>query len=73
MPFTLSSSACWNVDTMAVVGTAVLGHEGMEVTYGGANNMEGALVLRTMCCMATYLPNHLPVNFHKKAISLHLA
>lgn len=33
VPFTSFSSVCWNVDVMAGVGAAVLGHEVREVTY----------------------------------------
>lgn len=36
VPFTSFSSACWNVDAMAGVGAAVLGHEVREVAYWGA-------------------------------------
>lgn len=36
VPFTSSSSACWNVDAKVGVGAAVLGHEGRKVTYRGA-------------------------------------
>ena len=34
--------------------------------------MEGASDPRRMCYKATYLPNHLPVNFHIREISFHL-